>query len=210
MAIEQVRVTAVSGGIGSGKSVVCRILQSIGYEVYDCDSRAKAIMDESRVIMERLAREISPGVIEAEADGSLKINRKFLAEIVFNNREALDTLNAIVHSAVKDDILRWKSSLACMLPAHPLHLFVETAILLESGLDKMVDDVWEVSAPLGLRVERAMRRDNVQRNLVEARIRNQRTLSDCDYIHELDVPVRRIINDGRQALLPQILSLLNG
>lgn len=209
MATQQVMVTAVSGGIGSGKSVVCRILQTLGYEVYDCDSRAKAIMDGSSAIMDSLEREISPEVIETLPGCGRRINRKRLADIAFSDYKALAKLNAIVHSAVKSDIVRWESDLKQLCSRRPLHLFVETAILLESGLDKMVDNVWEVYAPLGLRVERAMHRDNAPRHLIEARVRNQHALSDSDDIAALNVPVSRIINDDLRPLLPQILLLLD-
>lgn len=208
MAAERVIMTAVAGGIGCGKSVVSRMLRLLGYEVYDCDSRAKSIMDGSSAIMARLAHEISSDVIETGADGMQVINRRRLADIVFNDGDALARLNAIVHSAVKDDILRWKTSLAQSVLRGPLHLFVETAILVESGLDRMVDNVWEVSAPLETRIERAMMRDNAPRHLIEARIRSQRSLSDCDGVMAPDIRVDRIVNDDFRPLLPQIFALL--
>ncbi|MDE6436166.1 MAG: dephospho-CoA kinase, partial [Muribaculaceae bacterium] len=87
---------AITGGIGSGKSVVSRVLRAMGYPVYDCDSQAKAIMDADAEIHRRLCSEIDAAVV---TDGV--IDRKRLAEIVFNDKAKLAVLNAIVHSAVK-------------------------------------------------------------------------------------------------------------
>ena len=201
-------VTAVSGGIGCGKSVVCRILQTLGYEVYDCDSRAKAIMDADAGIKLWIAEEISRDVIVELECGFQQINRKRLAEIVFNDEAALSKLNAIVHSAVRADIGKWICNNLTTETVERPHLFIETAILMESGLDKMVDDVWEVCAPENLRIERAMKRDNASRHQIEARIRNQQPL--C-YDEELvpEIPVNIITNDDRHPVLPRILELLD-
>lgn len=198
------RLIAVTGGIGSGKSVVCNILSTLGYDVYDCDRRAKMLMDNSRTIMSVIKADICADAIK-DADGLMSIDRKALANVVFNDRDKLNRLNSLVHSEVRNDIAAWRDWLARRPDCRVA--FVETAILLESGLLEMVDEVWEVSAPDYLRIERAVRRDKASKEQIVSRINNQRLVSQSDaclcgtVLHE-------IINDDTHALLPQVLSLL--
>lgn len=198
------RLIAVTGGIGSGKSVICNILSTLGYDVYDCDRRAKMLMDNSQVIMSAIKSDICADAIRDDG-GSMSIDRKALAEVVFNDREKLNLLNNLVHSEVRNDIAAWCVGLerhsGCLIA------FVETAILLESGLLEMVDEIWVVSAPDHLRIERAIRRDKSSKEQIISRINNQRLVSQSDaclcgtVLHE-------IINDDTHAVLPQVLSLL--
>lgn len=188
-------LTAITGGIGSGKSVVSRVLHAMGYQVYDCDSRAKMLMDADAAIKVRLADDIHPECLLE--DGS--INRSRLSEIVFRDSEALECLNRIVHEAVRNDLKRW-----CEANFGSRRLFVETAILYQSGLDAMVDDVWEVNAPLDLRIERVMARNSLTREQVISRI----SMQDSFVPSELHPRVYKIINDGDIPLLPRIESLL--
>lgn len=187
------RVIAVTGGIGSGKSVVCRVLSAIGHEVYDCDSQAKRLMDESPEIKAALQRRIHPDVV---TDGI--IDRRLLSSIVFNDSDKLAMLNSIVHAAVRSDIAHW-------IDSHEGEgmLFIETAILYQSGLDKMVDEVWEVTAPDSVRIERVMRRNGLAESEVRARIDSQ--AFEPAEPHKV---VRAIVNDGCQSLLEQIHSLV--
>lgn len=188
-------LTAITGGIGSGKSIVSKILGAMGYPVYDCDSRAKLLMDRDEEIKKALCSEIHADCVRA--DGS--INRGRLSEIVFGDAEALGRLNAIVHAAVRSDLKRW-----CRENIGSERLFVETAILYQSGLDVMVDDVWDVDAPTELRIERVMARNSFSRQQVEARISAQ----DSYVPARLHPMVFSIINDGCIPLLPQIENLL--
>lgn len=184
---------AVTGGIGSGKSVVCNVLRALGYPVYDCDSRAKALMDADQEIKRRIAAEISPSAIDADG----RIDRKILSTIVFNDTDKLNTLNAIVHSAVRADLRAWKENLKCDL------CFVETAILYQSGLDREVEAVWEVTAPVDLRIARVQKRNGLSADEVHARIASQSFTPHTP--HPLTYP---IINDGRTSLLQQIDAFL--
>lgn len=187
------RLIAISGGIGCGKSVVAAILRRLSYPVYDCDSRAKALMDGDSEILGRLSSEIHADVV---VDGV--IDRSRLSEIVFSDSSKLAILNSIVHGAVKSDLQRW-------VEAHDERLlFVETAILYQSGLDRVVDEVWEVTAPLEVRIERVMKRNGCPASDVEARISSQ-SISDGGVGHRR---VFEIANDGFVPLLPQIESLL--
>lgn len=186
------RLIALTGGIGSGKSVVARMLRTLGYEVYDCDSRAKAIMDADPSIRARIAAEVCSEAVVGDS-----IDRPRLAKVVFSDADALCRLNSIVHGAVRADISSWASSRDVA--------FVETAILYQSGIDRMVSEVWEVVAPMELRLLRAMQRDNAPAESVRARIEAQDAFTP-ESLH----PVRReIVNDGVVPLLPQLLTLLS-
>ncbi len=190
-------LTAISGGIGSGKSVVSRMLLAMGFPVYDCDTRAREIMDTSEDIRRRIADEISKEVVCANGE----IDRKKLSSIVFADKEALNRLNRIVHGAVVDDILRWRES----LPSSVTNAWVESAIIYESGIDRIVDCVWEVVAPEALRIERVMSRNGIGADQVRMRIESQR-MSDNIKRHP---NVHQLINDDVTALLPQVLALLD-
>ena len=182
---------AITGGIGCGKSIVSLILKEIGYEVYDCDCKAKYLMDNSPTIKDCLKSTFGNDII---IDGT--INRVKLANIVFNNKEKLVKLNNIVHSSVKEDLISWK-----LENSQKKLLFVETAILYQSGLDSIVDEVWEVNAPLEIRIERVMKRNNISRQDVLSRIESQKyeILAQADYI---------ITNDDKVAILPQLVTIL--
>lgn len=189
------KLIAIAGGIGSGKSTVSRILVSLGLRVYDCDSRAKLLMDSDSEILRRLTEEISPAVV---VDGV--INRQLLASIVFADEDKLQRLNKIVHSSVIADIHRWADRHA----DEPL-LFVETAILLESGLHLHMDEVWLVEASEQTRLSRACARDGVTEEAIRARMARQLPVT-ADALG--GIPLKVIDNDGSAALLPQVLQLI--
>lgn len=168
----------------------------MGLSVYDCDSRAKRLMDSDPEILRRIGEEISPEVL---SNG--RINRPLLAEIVFADERKLHLLNGIVHSAVIADIHRWTKRHA----SAPL-LFVETAILLESNLHLHVDEVWLVDAPEEVRIGRACHRDGVTRQAIRARMNRQLPVT-AEAIGS--VPLHIIDNEGTHPLLPRILQLLH-
>ncbi len=186
------RLIAIEGGIGSGKSVVSRVLSTLGYPVYDCDVRAKLIMDQSATIKQRIADEIC-----AEAISCGVIDRRKLSEVVFADADALLRLNALVHSAVRDDLALWI--------LHHRLAFVETAILYQSGIDSMVDGVWSVVAPRELRILRVISRNHLSREAVESRIAAQ----DSFVAGRMHPHVDIIVNDGDMPVLPQILALIS-
>lgn len=169
-----------------------RILSLLGYPVYDSDSRAKALMDSSLEIKNRIAAEVA-----AEAIVDNEIRRDILAEVVFGNPDKLLALNNIVHHHVRRDILREAASSSEGV------LFVETAILYESGIDRMVSQVWEVTAPEQIRIERVMQRNHCSREQAIARIESQRFTPEHPH-HS----VHPIINDGLTPVLPRVLHLL--
>ena len=188
------RVIAITGGIGAGKSVVSAILRVAGYQVYDCDSRAKQLMNTSPAIKQSLTLRF--GQSTYKSDGT--IDRTKLSATIFNDSESLSFVNSVVHPVVKNDIDKWKKGMTDDKP-----VFIETAILKESRLDTMVDAVWNVVAPLELRVARVIKRNNATREQVLERIGNQTTELHCPK------PVVNIINDGVTALLPQVITALS-
>ncbi len=186
---------AIVGGIGSGKSVISHILTVMGYLVYDCDSRAKLLMNSSDTIKQRISDEIDFNIIN---NGN--INRQLLAEIVFADAEKLQILNSIVHHAVAEDLTRWVADNSQV----DRPIFVETAILYTSGLDKLVGGVWRVTAPMELRINRVMKRNCITRQQVIERINSQ----TCEEIDRSDMTVHTINNDEVIPILPQINELL--
>lgn len=187
------RLIAITGGIGSGKSIISDILRAMGHKVYDCDTRAKALMDTDESIKNDLIDLISIDAVRNDRT----IDRKLLSEIVFNDPDALSRLNSIVHKAVRADLRRWRDT------SSDKTVWVETAILYASRLDREVDEVWEVTAPTELRVPRVMKRNSMSREQVLARISSQSTTAA--QLHPL---TKAIVNDGVEPVLPQILSLL--
>ena len=167
---------AICGGIGSGKSTVCQMFAERGVAIYDSDSRAKSLMNESEALREALMAEFG-----AECYEGGELNRPYLAQRVFASAEQLEKLNSIVHPAVKDDFLRWAEEQSGD------YVILESAILYESGFDALVDKVVAVLAPLPLRVERAMNRDGASREQIEARIKAQ--MSDDELMARADFAI---------------------
>ncbi len=193
------KLICISGGIGSGKSVVSRVLRCMGYEVFDCDSEAKKIMDSDTGIHRRLCEEIHAGAVQ---DGIVR--RDVISSVVFSDSYKLERLNAIVHSAVRAELLARVELHKAMTPCLPM--FVETAILYQSGLNEIVDAEWEVTAPEAVRVDRVMARNGLSREQVLARIESQRFIPS----EAARRPVRSvIINDGLTPILPRIVELLD-
>lgn len=161
---------AITGGIGSGKSKVVELLAQRGVAAYDSDSRAKALMASSPELREQIIE-----CFGSEAYDGAKVNRRYLAERVFNDKEALTKLNAIVHPAVMADFERWAEG------EEGNYVVMESAILFEAGLEGSFDATVSVMAPEELRLERAMKRDGATEEQIRERMRNQ--LSDeerCD------------------------------
>lgn len=152
----------LTGGIGSGKSKVAEFLRDREVAIYDSDSRAKELMMSNEALREALIAEFGQECYTAEG-----INRAWLAQRVFNNEAELARLNAIVHPAVMRDFAAWAEA------QEGNYVVLESAILLEAGLESHVDVVVAVMAPKELRLERAMLRDGASREQIEERMRNQ-------------------------------------
>lgn len=152
----------ITGGIGSGKSTVCRMLSERGVALYDADSRAKELMSTSESLRRALIENFGEETFTASG-----LNRAYLAERVFHNAEQLRLLNSLVHPAVIADFEAWADE------QEGKYVVFESAILFEAGLENRVDVVVAVMAPESLRVERVMARDGHSKEQVLARIKNQ-------------------------------------
>jgi len=169
----------ITGGIGSGKSYVSHLLNiHFGIPVYECDTEAKRLNNEDPLIREALIRLVGPEVYDK--DGLVK---PVLAEYLFANSENAFHVNSIIHPAVGRDFLRWCKEQDAEIVG------MESAILFESGFYANVDKVLFVDAPLEVRIQRAIRRDGLLREQVEARIAQQDSASakeQADFVIEND------------------------
>ena len=190
------KLIAITGGIGSGESVVARLVQVMGHEVYDCDSRAKALMTENEEVRHLLIEAF--GKETYHNDGTL--NRQHLSEVAFGDDKALARLNGIVHPATARDMQQWAQRQA---DNGARVAFVETALLRTAGLDRLVDEVWHVTAPASVRIPRVMARSGLTEQQVRERIAAQ-SVEDA-----LATGEHPIINDDVTAVLPQVLKLLS-
>lgn len=187
-------VILCTGGIGSGKSYVVRIFNSLGIPSYDCDARVKALYDEDPILASAVDKAAGGGLME---DG--RLDRKKLAAVIFSRRNVLEAVEALVHPVLLRDFSQWRSR-------HYGPVVIESAILLEKpALASVPDVVVSVTAPLEIRVRRVMERDLVTREEVLGRMANQ--MGEEERIAASDYVVK---NDGKTALLPQIVNILKG
>lgn len=175
-------IIGITGGIGSGKSVIARQLRKMGYSVYDTDSEAKRIIVEDATVREQMTALFGEEVYQ---DGVYQT--ALVAQQVFANKNLLAKLNAIVHPAVKADIISKFRSLEVTFepsaPSEPLNsdsglFFIECAILFQAGFDILCDKVVAVTAPEDIRLERVIARDHSDMNKVRARMRAQEAEKD--------------------------------
>jgi dephospho-CoA kinase len=181
----------ITGGIGSGKSTVARIFNVLGIPVYSSDEAAKRLMAEDEDLKKK--------IIDAFGEGSYQngqLNRKYIADIAFSDRKKIELLNSFVHPATIKDATAW------MNRQNAPYIIKEAALIFESGSNEFLDFVIGVKSPLSLRMERTMKRNNVTAPEVEARMKLQldedEKMKLCDFI---------IVNDEKEMLIPQVLSL---
>lgn len=171
------KIIGLTGGIGSGKTTIAKLFIANGIPVYIADEEAKKVMQSSKIV-EAIKNEFGISIFEGN-----NLKREKLAEIVFNDPEKLKVLNGIVHPPVKEDFKEWLSKHI----AFPFVMY-ESAILFESGNYKDFDLIITVTAPIELRIERVLQRDNTTRDLVLKRINSQWTdaqrISKSDYVIE--------------------------
>lgn len=189
---------AITGGIGSGKSIVSQALRIMGYTVYDCDSRAKWVMTHDPILREQLIALF--GQETYLADGSL--NKSHLSAAIFGNAEALAKMNACVHPAVARDLMTEYQNEG---QDERKPFFFESAILFESRFNTLAipDLVWTVSAPLELRISRAMLRDHTTRDQILSRINSQMPQEEKERLAD-----HVIWNDKAHSVLEQINALI--
>lgn len=169
-------IIAITGGIGSGKSYVCRLLGQHGVEVYDCDSAAKRLMRTSADLQARLTR-----LIGADTFIGGELNKAAIAAFMMKSDDNVKAVNAIVHPAVAEDFLSSG------------YTWMESAILYDSGFDRYADIVIAVTAPKETRVQRIIARDNITREKalewIARQLPQEEVAGRADYV---------IVNDGVQ------------
>ena len=184
---------AITGNIGSGKSVVSRMLATMGVPVYDCDSRAKMLMQKSAIIKRALVRMFGSDCYNS--DGTL--NRAHLAERIFTDRENVKRVNELVHPCVKEDFAAWADASDSDIVA------VESAILYESGMIDVVDKVLLVWTDEETAIERVVKSRRMSRSQVVSRLQNQ--ISADELLLLSDYSLR---NDGSTPILPQLIDII--
>ena len=183
----------ITGGIGSGKTTVCRIFESFNVPIYYADDRAKWLMVNNEFLINGIQQ-----LFGNEAyfdDGTL--NRNHISTIAFKNSSKLLELNALVHPFVIKDSEIWYNSLK-NIP----YAIKEAALLIESGGYKQLDQLIVVTAPLEERIRRVMLRDSAEREAVEARIAKQ--MPEAEKVALADFIIE---NDGTKLLIPQVLAI---
>lgn len=174
----------VTGGIGSGKSLVCSEFKSLGIPIFFADEVAKEVLHTDKAVADTVEREFGVTV----TGENLSASRRKLADVVFSDASALDRLNAIVHPAVFQRFDRWKREVVS--PNVP-YAMAEAALLFESGFDERMDYILLVTADERTRIRRVMLRDDVTESDVTARIRRQMTPQEA-----ADLTDFTIANDG--------------
>lgn len=208
------RLIGLTGGIGSGKSVVSRVLRIRGCHVYDCDLEARRLMDGSEDVCRALRGRWGEDIY----DSCGRLDRRRVAGYVFGDDAERAWLDALVHGMVRQDVKDWTER-----HSDAPVLFVESAILCTSGLAAMCAEVWEVTAPLQVRIARLAARSGLSEAEARARIEAQR--HEAELLSQLPSsrssrsshpsqsspsPFRsQIINSDASQLLPQLDRLLN-
>lgn len=181
----------LTGGIGSGKTMVAKIFETLGIPVYYADSAAKHLMNNDPFLRDQLVSVFGEQVYTSDG-----LNRAYLASVVFNDKHRLEQLNALIHPVTIKDAEEW------MKKQKAPYVIKEAAILFETGSAEHLDHVIGVSAPSHVRIQRVMDRDGLTAADVKKRMDQQISESMkmklCDYI---------IVNDEVELVIPQVLEL---
>lgn len=182
----------ITGGIGSGKSVVANILQQMGFPVYDSDSRAKALTQTNADIRQQLTAMFGDNLFKYNI-----LDKKALSQLIFSSDKNLKAVNAIIHPVVVGDFATWTTR------QNAAAVFLESAILMESGLYQKMDKIILVTAPEKLRIDRVMKRSQLSEKEIQQRMQMQKTeealAEKADFV---------ILNDEKHLLIPQVHSIL--
>lgn len=183
----------ITGGIGSGKTTVCKIFEILNIPIYYADDQAKKLMVTNELLIQDIKDFLGPDAYTKEG----QLNRPYIANIVFNDQSKLDRLNSLVHPAMYKDGQRWH-----LQQKDVPYTLKEAAILFESKGNTLMDKTILVVAPLEIRIKRVIDRDTTSREAVLARISKQMPDEEkiplADYI---------ILNNGKAPLVPQILKI---
>ena len=182
----------ITGGIGSGKSYVSNVFKKLDVPVYSADDAGKRLMLTSENVKQAVS-----DLFGKQAYIGTELNRKYIANQVFKNKDQLENLNEIIHPAVEQDFVCW-----CIKQKHKKYILKEAAILFESGSHKQLDKIIVVDAPLEVKIARVMLRDGSSREDVVNRMNNQWPADKIKSLADF------IINNGRNILiLPQIIEI---
>lgn len=182
----------ITGGIGSGKSVVASLFQLLGVPVYIADEESKRLTNQSMTIRRQLIAHYGEAIYTAEG-----LNKPLLAAKIFQDPAQRRIVNGIIHPEVKHHFEAWAAQQETPLCA------IESAILFESGFDQVVDTHLMVYAPKALRIERATTRDAASREAIQQRIESQ--MADEE---KRELADHLIYNDNQQPLIPQVTELI--
>lgn len=184
----------ITGGIGSGKSLIRKIFAIEGHPVYDADYAGKWLLNNDETVKLFVRKAFGDSIYNSEG----KLDRKHMASIVFADKEKLKNLTDIVHPAVALHSMDWFKK----IKGNAKFAIKEAAVLFESGSYKALDKIITVTAPLDLRIKRVMKRDNTNKEEVLKRAEKQ--MSDEEKIALSDYVIE---NFGRNKLLPQVLDI---
>ncbi len=182
----------ITGGIGSGKSTVCKVFRFLGAPVFEADSVAKHLTNTNPVIRKGLIELFGSDIYTENGT----VDRKKLAGYIFNNDIQLQKVNELIHPVVRADFLTWEKA---QLAPYVIH---EAAILFESGFYKMMDYTLLVSAPEHERIERVMKRDKISEQQVMERIKKQWPDSEKRKLATLEIK-----NSDSDLILPGIIKI---
>ena len=181
----------ITGGIGSGKTTVCKIFESLGIPVYYADNEAKRLIEEHPRLVSGYKK-----LFGDEVYRNGKLNKQLVAKVIFEDNKLLNKVNALVHPVVREDFIGWVNKQCAP------YVIEEAAVLLESGGHHFLDKVLLVTAPETVRIARVIKRDGVASEEVLKRIRNQwpdeKRRRFCDY---------EVLADEKHLVVPQILKI---
>lgn len=183
------QIIGITGGIGSGKTTVCKLFERMGVPVYYADDRAKWLLNNQKDVIQQVKN-----LLGEESYLNNEINKTYIANKVFHNKDLLQQYNEIVHPVVAFDTLEWMQQYL-----YKKYILKEAALLIETGIYKTLDKLIVVTAPIDLRIERVIKRDRLSKKEVEARINNQ--MPQEEKIKYADFVV---INDGKHNLEEQV------
>lgn len=182
----------ITGGIGSGKSIVASLFALYGIPVYIADTESKILTNTSETIRQKLTALFGDSLYTETG-----LDKKKLASYIFNDPKLLETVNRIIHPEVAQHFQNWVAQQTGNL------CIIESAILFESGFNSLVDKTITVFAPEEIRIKRSMQRDNVSEETIRQRMKNQMAeevkIDRSDFI---------ISNDDSKALIPQVYAIL--
>jgi|LSQX01.2.fsa_nt_gb dephospho-CoA kinase len=184
----------ITGGIGSGKSIVATLFTLHGIPVYNADEETKMLNNNSPLIRQQLTKHFGADLYNYTGE----LDKKKFANIIFNDPQQLQLANSIIHPEVLKHFTHW-----CTLHSNHTIVALEAAILFESNFHNYLDKVVTVYSPLNLRVERVSERDNVTPQMVESRIKHQMPEKD-----KIGMAEYVIVNDYENSLIKQVDSLI--